>query len=41
MDQSRWFCFNDSSVQSATLGDIYRTFGGWSYGYPNNMNGLV
>jgi len=39
MDQNKWFCFNDSSVQAASKHDIYRTFGGWSYGYMNNTNG--
>jgi hypothetical protein len=42
MDQNRWFCFNDSSVQAAPFSDIYRTFGAtYSYGYMNNMNGKV
>ncbi|KAL7080454.1 hypothetical protein ACQ4LE_000053 [Meloidogyne hapla] len=41
MDQNKWFCFNDSSVQVASRHDIYRTFGGWSYGYMNNTNAYM
>ncbi|KAF7632539.1 Ubiquitin carboxyl-terminal hydrolase [Meloidogyne graminicola] len=41
MDQNKWFCFNDSSVQSASKHDIFRTFGGWSYGYMNNTNAYM
>uniref|UniRef100_A0A914L1H7 USP domain-containing protein n=1 Tax=Meloidogyne incognita TaxID=6306 RepID=A0A914L1H7_MELIC len=41
MDQNKWFCFNDSSVQAASKHDIYRTFGGWSYGYMNNTNAYM
>lgn len=41
LDQNRWFCFNDSSVQPASLNDIYQTFGGYSYGWTNNMNGKM
>ncbi|CAK5074464.1 unnamed protein product [Meloidogyne enterolobii] len=41
MDQDKWFCFNDSSVQAASKHDIYRTFGGWSYGYMNNTNAYM
>ncbi|KAL3993623.1 Ubiquitin carboxyl-terminal hydrolase family protein [Acanthocheilonema viteae] len=39
MDQDKWFCFNDSSVTSASIEDIHRTFGGssggWSSGNTN------
>ncbi|KAL3116045.1 hypothetical protein niasHT_007345 [Heterodera trifolii] len=41
LDQNKWFCFNDSSVHVASLGDIFRTFGGHANGWMNNMNAYM
>ncbi|CAG9530513.1 unnamed protein product [Cercopithifilaria johnstoni] len=42
MDQDKWFCFNDSSVTSASIEDIHRTFGGFSGGWSSgNTNAYM
>uniref|UniRef100_A0A915CZR3 USP domain-containing protein n=1 Tax=Ditylenchus dipsaci TaxID=166011 RepID=A0A915CZR3_9BILA len=41
VDQNRWFCFNDSSVQAAHMNDIFRTFGGPSGGWYASNNAYM
>jgi hypothetical protein len=42
VDQNRWFCFNDSLVQLASLDEIHRTFGGSTGGWSiSNTNAYM
>jgi ubiquitin carboxyl-terminal hydrolase 47 len=41
IDQNKWLTFNDTLVQSASLDDIYRTFGGPSGGWNSNTNAYM